>query len=334
MAKARANLIAGVYRLYRALRYTRISKNPATIRTLSRFPKLDFSVFEPGRNGARLLLQGTDIDPTAPHCQFLLRGSDCVRRLLSEAKATLKNLPDGVLLETGGVKLKLQCWEELFIATEVFAEGIYNLQIEGSFVLIDVGMNVATTSLFFARKPACEAIYAFELFPKTAAKARVNLSLNPELAKKVQVTAKGVAARAGKAELDYMEEYKGSHGIHGLPKYVIPESDARYEKVQVEFESCVEVFGEVLGRHAKTNILCKLDCEGAEYEILERLAPTGMLSRIRFFLIEWHEKGAAPIEKLLAQNGFGLLSLSPNHPNHSMLYAWHESVERQFGRPT
>jgi FkbM family methyltransferase len=311
----------------------RISKNPATIRILSRFPKLDFSVFEPGRNGARVFVQGTDIDPTVPHCQFLLRGSDCVRRLLSEAKATLKNLPDGVLLETGGVKLKLQSWEELFIATEVFAEGIYNLQIDSSFVLIDVGMNVATTSLFFARMPGCQAIYAFELFPKTAAKARVNLSLNPTLAQKVEATTKGVAAKTGEAELDYMEEYKGSHGIHGLPKYVIPEADLRYERVQVEFVSCVDVFREVLGRHPKTDIICKLDCEGAEYEILEALAPTGMLSRIRFFMIEWHEKGAAPIEKLLARNGFSLLSLSPNSPNHSMLYAWREPGAVHPGEP-
>jgi FkbM family methyltransferase len=316
-------MISAIFRLYRAAQYLKLSKRPSALKVLSRYPKLDLSVLETGSDRSRIYIKGTDVEVTAKHCQFLLRGSDQVQRLVREAKASLKSLPDGVLLEVGGVKLKLQNWEELFIATEIFAEGIYNLRLQSPFALLDIGMNVGTTSLFFAGNPACQAIYGFEPFPKTVEKARVNLSLNPDLAGKIHVTAKGVAAREFGTELDFVEEYKGSVGLHGVPGYLRPVlSPAEFEKVRVEFMACADVFAEFVQKHPLTTLVCKLDCEGAEYEILEALARAGLLSRIGYFIIEWHEKGAGPLEAILIENGFCLLSFSPHAPTHSMIYAW------------
>ncbi len=319
-------------RTYRAARYLKLTRNPAALRVLSQFPKLELSVFEAGGEGAGVRIKGTDIDVTAKRFQFLLRGSECVRRLVEEAQASFSALPDGALVEVGGVKLKLESWEELFTAMEVFAGGIYNVKIRDNFVLVDIGMNVATTSLFFARLPACRVVYAFEPFPKTIAKARTNLSLNPELAQKIRATAKGVAARDFSAELDYVEEYKGSIGLHGLPEYASPQgAPVHSEKVRAEFSGCVEVFSDILARHRDNVLVCKVDCEGAEYEILATLAQAGLLGRIGYFMIEWHQKGAAPLERLLSENGFSLLSLSPNAATHSMIYAWQEGTGQ--GRP-
>jgi FkbM family methyltransferase len=321
-------MMSAIFRLYRAARYLKLTKRPSALRVLSRFPKLDLSVLEPGKDRSRIYIKGTDVEATAKHCQFLLRGSDQVRQLVREAKASLKPLPDGVLLEAGGVKLKLQSWEELFIAKEIFAEGIYNLRLQSPFALLDIGMNVGTTSLFFARNTACQAIYAFEPFPKTVEKARVNLSLNPDLAGRIHVTAKGVAARQFSTELDYVEEYKGSLGLHGLPWYVRPAlASVQCEKVRVEFVACADVFAEFVQKHPVTTLVCKLDCEGAEYEILEALARAGLLSRIGYFMIEWHEKGAGPLQTVLTENGFCLLSFSPCAPTHSMIYAWRQESD-------
>lgn len=301
----------------------KLSKRLSALRVLSRFPKLDTSLLEPGQDRSRIFIKGTEVEATAKHCQFLLRGTDQVRRLVREAKASLKPMTDGVLLEVGAVKLKLQCWEELFIATEIFAEGVYNLLLQCPFALMDIGMNVGTTSLFFAGKTGCQAIYAFEPFPKTIEKARVNLSLNPGLAEKIHVTAKGVAARQFSTELDYVEEYKGSIGLHGLPGHLRTNAAAlRHEKVRVDFVSCTDAFAEFVRHHPSTTLVCKMDCEGAEYEILETLARARLLSRIGYFMIEWHEQGAAPIESLLAENGFCLLSFSPHAATYGMMYAW------------
>jgi FkbM family methyltransferase len=314
--------MAPVFRLYRAAQYLKITRHPGPLRILSKFPKLDLSVLE-ARGDGRVVIKGTDIDPTSTHCQFMLRGSDCVRRLMEEANATLKCLPDGVMMEAGGVRLKLETWEELFIATEIFAEGIYNLQFPDEFVLIDIGLNVGTASLFFAAKPSCQAIYAFEPFPRTIEKARVNFSLNPPLAKKITAVCEGVAARNFSAELDYFEEYKGSVGINGLPDYVTDNpASLKREKVGVQFTACAEVFAETVRNHPNTNLVCKIDCEGAEYEIVDNLAVNGLLTAVDYFMIEWHRNGAAPLEQSLAQSGFTLLSLSPRTSTFGMLYAW------------
>ncbi len=314
---------ASLLRLYRAAKCLKISKSPSRLAQLSRFPKLDLSILETRSERPGIFLKGTLVEATARNAEFLLRGSEQVARLLHEAGGRFSPLPDGTLLEVAGLKLKLQTWEELFIATEVFCDGIYNLKPAGPFVLIDIGMNVGTTSLFFARQPECLAVYAFELFPKTAAKARVNLSLNSEIAKKIEVTNKGVAAQAGAAELNYNEEHKGSVGRDGLPNYAVPDPAAvRYEKARVEFVSCTDVFSAPGRKHSALPLVCKLDCEGAEYEILGALDQAGILHQVDHFMIEWHERGPGPIETILKKNGFELLSFTPAAPNHGMLYAW------------
>jgi FkbM family methyltransferase len=315
-------MISSAFRVYRVAQYSRVVKSPGTLWVLSRFPKLETGIFAPGHNGSRLLIRGTDIDPTLNQFQFLLRGSDRVSRLLCEAKANFKALPDGVLVQIGAVNLKLQSWEELFIATEVFVEGIYNLQIPGDFVLIDIGTNVGTTALYFAERPACKFIYGFEPFPKTIAKAEVNLRLNPQLASKIDIRPHGLAARSFSCELDYFEEYKGSVGVNGLPKYVAPDpKKLAHEKVKVNFLAGAEAIAEIAAKHKGTNLICKMDCEGAEYELLESLAAANQLKGIAHFMIEWHQKGPAPIERLLADNGFCYLSFSPHASTFSMIYA-------------
>jgi FkbM family methyltransferase len=320
-------LKSAAFRTYRKLQYRALTKNSAALRVLCDYPRLALSAFEASTGGG-IQVRNSDVDPTLESNRFLLRGSDCVERLLNQAEARFSQAQDGVLLETNGVRLKLQDWEELFIASEVFAEGIYNLKRNHSFVLLDVGMNVGTTSLFFARQPACEQVYSFELFPQTAAKARENLSLNPSLAPKINVSVKGLAARAYKADLDYVPEYKGSVGMHGLPAYVSGEG-LKHERVEVEFLDCAQVVQTISSAHPHTDLVCKLDCEGAEYEILTALSAQGLISRFSAFLVEWHVKGAAPIEQILLSHGFEVLSFAPAAPTHSMLYAWGRDPAKQ-----
>jgi FkbM family methyltransferase len=313
-------MIAPIFRLYRAAQYLKLTRSPAALRVLSKWPKLTLSALE-ATDGGKILLRGTDVETLPKDRQFLLAGSGLVKKLVDEANASFRAHPDGVLLEMSGVKLLLQHWEELFIAEEVFAQGVYNLRTEEPFVLIDVGMNVATTSLFFASKENCHAIHAFELFPKTVEKAQKNLALNPELATKIRIVPKGLASRSSRAELDYVEEWKGSVGALGLPEYA-DSKDARIQKASVEFISCEEAISEILRQHPNQNIVCKVDCEGAEYEILETLAASGLLPRISVLMIEWHRKGAAPIETILQKNDYRTLSFSPKAPTHGMIYAW------------
>lgn len=48
-----------------------------------------------------------------------------------------------------GILYLIDCYEELEILWEVFVRNEYQMAWSKAYVLIDVGMNVATTALFF-----------------------------------------------------------------------------------------------------------------------------------------------------------------------------------------
>jgi hypothetical protein len=52
----------------------------------------------------------------------------------------------------------------------------------------------------------------------------------------------------------------------------------------------------------------KIDCEGAEYEIIQKLSDTNLLADIDILLIEWHDKGAKMLEDILIANDFRIIS--------------------------
>jgi len=71
--------------------------------------------------------------------------------------------------------------------------------------------------------------------------------------------------------------------------------------------------------------LLKMDCEGAEYEILESMAATGHLSKVRAAALEWHHypggEGLSDLLELL--DGFSLQTLEYHDTGDSgILYAW------------
>ena len=71
-------------------------------------------------------------------------------------------------------------------------------------------------------------------------------------------------------------------------------------------------------------IIVKIDCEGSEYEILERLNDTGLLPRYDVIIIEWHYKGDALLRKILNDNNFKVLVREKHVPDSDsgMLYAF------------
>ena len=63
-----------------------------------------------------------------------------------------------------------------------------------------------------------------------------------------------------------------------------------------------------------------MDCEGGEYEIFESLSESGVIAKIDYLMMEWHDKGAEVLEEVLLENGFMCFS-QRLAVNSGMIYA-------------
>jgi FkbM family methyltransferase len=230
-----------------------------------------------------------------------------------------------VLLTVGDVKLLISCWEELFIAHEVFYRGVYNVSVNQHFSVIDVGMNTGTTALFYAVNPLCTHVSGFELFTPTAQRAKQNLALNPEIAEKITMYEYGLGAEDQSLELEYFPDLKGSVGTAGLPSYAHPAgAKPKSHKVKAVVRSAGPVIERIVREACTSLLVCKLDCEGSEYDIMRTLAEGDLLRKISVFMIEWHLRGPEEIKNILIANGFTCLSFDEHAKTHGMLYAFGE----------
>ena len=310
-------------RAYRVLRYAGVTKSPRQLLELSRYRDIRPDGVAKDRHGC-LVICGTDVAVDGGVNQFLLRGFPLVDDLLRRGRGKLSSdAGPGVVLEIGGVRLRLSCWEELFIAHEVFHRGIYNITRRHPFRVVDVGMNTATAALFFAADSRCARVDAFELFPPTLVRARENLDINPHLAGKIVTHGFGLGGKDEALVLDYHPDLKGSLGIAGLPDYARPaDLTAPPARVNVEVRAAAPVFERLLGEADAPPVVCKLDCEGSEYGVLRSLADANLLRRIDCLMIEWHLLGAGEIKELLGKNGFVCLSFDEHTGTHGMVYAF------------
>jgi hypothetical protein len=68
-------------------------------------------------------------------------------------------------------------------------------------------------------------------------------------------------------------------------------------------------------------LVAKIDCEGAEYQIIDALAEAGLLEKVDAFLIEWHGRGDAPIREKLLAAGHAVWPRAHPGANHGMIYS-------------
>jgi len=177
----------------------------------------------------------------------------------------------------------------LFILIEIFVledYKFYNLR-EGD-VVVDVGASVADSSLYLAKEGY--EVYAFEPIPEVYKIGQKNLKLNPHLAKRIHYINKAVTANKGKARIGYDEIRKSQ--IASI--YATRAKNIEIDSIGVKEIIDLEPQG------------LKLDCEGCEYEIMEKLDP----SSLKEIIIEYHPqpKNRRPKEIInkLESHGFNI----------------------------
>ena len=232
---------------------------------------------------------------------------------------TMESHRDGVLVHSKGLKFYIESPEEFFILKEVFIEKDYNLLSNESFVVFDIGMNIGISSLFFALNKNVAKIYSFEPVVATYNQAVYNLELNPSYSNKIETFNYGLGGATRVEKVLYNSQAKGNCGIRLDLSLVIDKDNA--EEIEINIKNIGEVLPHLLSKHPQQKKVLKIDCEGAEYEILEKLNELNLLEEIDVLLIEWHDKGAASLEEQLIANNFRVISRYLT-PITGMIYAF------------
>lgn len=218
----------------------------------------------------------------------------------------LERHKEGVLASFKDLKLYVESPEEFFIIKEVFLEKDYNLLSNENFVVFDIGMNIGISSLFFAINQKVIQIYSFEPVVTTYDQAVYNLELNKPVSDKIEAFNFGLGGSSRVEKVLYNSQAKGNCGIRLESSPAIEKNDTK--EIEINIKDINEVLPDLMCKHSGQKKVLKIDCEGAEYEIVQKLSDANLLADIDVLLIEWHDKGAKILEDVLITNDFRVIS--------------------------
>lgn len=259
---------------------------------------------------------GVYLDPV--QYDFCYRRSALLLDLKHKRNATLRINGAGTIeLSFDDIHFNIHAADEIYIIHEVFIKGVYNYSTNEDFLFIDIGMNIGSASLCFSNHSYCKKIIAFEPFEKTIQAAKNNLALNPRLAGKIEIRSTGLGYPARMLQVPYTEKHKGTVGIHGVAANEnAPEENAALKISDVYNE--LKIFID----EKNTRKVIKIDCEGAEYEIMERFDQMNCINSFDVYMIEWHIHGPQQIKDLLIKNDFAVHSIDEFEKGAGMIYAY------------
>jgi FkbM family methyltransferase len=229
---------------------------------------------------------------------------------ISEMDPLVFETRNGVIVE---VPLRLlHTFKEIFM-DECYLTGLEH-PIPSSATVVDIGANAGYFTLFAISCFADVRVFSFEPVPVNYAQLERQRKLNST--KPIKCFPKAVAGQAGEISLSF-----DSNDSFTTSATILKQADQQTESIKVSCLTLLQILDE---NNIKRCDLLKMDCEGAEYEILYNCPPE-YLQRIDQIAMEVHrgEKENQNIDALeffLRQQGF----YTRRRPI-GMLWAWRRS---------
>lgn len=243
-------------------------------------------------------------------------------KYLPKIISQIKNWPDFILHYSGlkkgaaeyifrnGIQIKAEDPVSAATIVVVFIKKDYG-NIHDDSVVIDVGANIGVYSIF-AAAARNTTVYAYEPAPKNFYLLEENIRLN-KLENRIFPFNFGIAAKKEKRKL-----YLGESPFHSfLPAKESPfnalyhniEENRKQKYSEINCISLKDVFEE--NKIGRCDLL-KIDCEGAEYEILYNL-PDEYFRKIKEIRLEYHnylnnkKNTGDSLRRFLEEKGFAVL---------------------------
>lgn len=183
----------------------------------------------------------------------------------------------------------------LWTIDEIFGRNGYiipQLYMFNEFVVFDVGMNRGYASLQFANFDSCKAVYGFEIDEITYHLALENFNLNPNLSNKIKPFNFGIYDEECELDLYYIDGYDGISTtslelVENQNEWIREQRNIKIKKAKVKRVS--EIFSDII-ENITSNIVLKIDTEGAECKIINDLISADMLDNFDLIMGESHLK--------------------------------------------
>lgn len=196
-----------------------------------------------------------------------------------------------------GYRFRVRSAMDIWIIKEICLDRDYerhSVPIEDGWTVLDIGAGLGDFSMFAARHNQRGTIYAYEPYPESYELLCVNARLND--APNVRAFPMALSGCGGTVALDTSTGEPVRHSVVG----------GGGTEAIIEIE-CITL-ADVLDEHGIEQCdYLKMDCEGAEYEILMQ-ADRQTLNRLRHLCIEYHD-GFTPhsgvdLARFLEEHGF------------------------------
>lgn len=234
-----------------------------------------------------------------------------------------------IILRHKGISVTTRNIDELNNVLGIYASNHYGYFLGGKKeIVLDIGMNVGGAALFFANMDSVEEVYAYEPFLETYQQAEENIKQSSIGREKIKYFQYGISNCTEYRTIVYNVQMscgqstiqdKNAHARENYQSWnLIAEKDDKEEQILVK--DIQEVLTEIYAEHKDKNVVLKMNCEGEEYGIFQRMGECGLFERINIIMAEWHYDGKECMTDLLVKNGFMYWNIVMG-PETGMLYA-------------
>lgn len=224
----------------------------------------------------------------------------------------IKETKNGIIFTSEGISILINNESNAGNFYEIVCRKMYDYHtLNNRNIVLDIGMNTGVASLYFASKENVSKVYAYEPFGPTVENAKKNFELNASISEKINVFNFGVS---NKNTLVTVPVFEGGAMQASVNEDFIrihhPNEIKKNKTIEIELKDIKDILAEIIERENiidNTSLVLKIDCEGEEYNIIDRLNESDYLNRISALLIEWHHKGPDSLIKTLKENKFKIL---------------------------
>lgn len=241
--------------------------------------------------------------------------NDFERNFISENNQIVINGDNKICYKTPEIEIAVNTFDELSNIREIYGEYSYRFftgDDNRKFVVMDIGANIAGASVWFAQMQQVETVYAYEPFEDTVQIAGYNISKNLMAAQKVELVPCGLGIMEEKKTIEYnpgmtcglstLDDI--NQKAFGLYKGWGMVNEENNKECEIIIKDICKETENAINKHPDCLLVIKMDCEGSEYGLIEKLHSSGLLNKVSILMLEWHYNGSAPIEKRLKENGF------------------------------